>query len=861
MGAVCAGYDVIRGVHTFPRPLPFFYNLNASDGMYAAACPPDVVAASGGRSQCIVSCVPGENCAGDNYCSQGYRSVPPLFRCGSCALNYMRRNAECVKCPDSPGLLILGLVLVALFCLALAWVFSRLKVNLAYTTVGLDYMQVLSIFVSSRVPWPPQLKELLSILQAFNLNIEIAAPECLMPSLSYKDKWGAILLIPVIILALLCLSFVARYLYGRFVKGQRSKEYLLSHADGLVSLALTLAYVLYLYISRTALEPYNCLAAPGKDDGQTYMAATFEPCGGPLQRSLIPPSVLVILFYTVGLPAFLAYVLYRHRFWIMEDQLLRARTGRGEERAFNRATVSVQRRYGRLYYAFKPDYFYWTLAILLRKFGIAFVALMFRSEPSFQLAMCLLILFLAFAAQVRNQPYMSDDDKPAVLRDHERRRFESDLHARLAEQVKSSTLMQRKRGRAAVDWSAPRAAVALQVLGSVGAWFVNLNTLESVMLAASILVSLTGIMFVGLSTGFGGAAGGSTSGLDPVVLSNASRQCNPIYTSYCDGLVVGVVLLIAATVAYLLAVILSEVAGSWRDWQLQRASAAQKEAMLRRAKSKGGGRRKSIGELTAGSGPVLDFAARIGVVEESLNPLFENNALGIDGAGSVDGSGALAILETDTPPTRAVWRAIQQWCKTTLATSEEQAALIVALKRQLGQSELEAAGRPKRGSVVPGSGGLTREELTGYRNGSRKLFGPMTSGATGASGSPGEGGSSVGSARPSMVPRRNRPSLRSLTPHAGSGGDGAGDIELPGVANPLSAAAAAAAAAAIGPPPALPSPTALPPPPPAPPADGEPVAAPPEPGARGGPSQALARLAQQRRSMVQGPLSPQTARR
>lgn len=130
-GAVCAGYDVIRSVHTYPRPQAFFFNLNGS--MFAEACPPDVAAASGGRSVCIVSCIPGENCAGDNLCTVGYRSLAPLYRCTACDKGFYRRNSECVRCPDSPGMVVVGLALLAIFLAGVAYFFNKYKVNVAFT--------------------------------------------------------------------------------------------------------------------------------------------------------------------------------------------------------------------------------------------------------------------------------------------------------------------------------------------------------------------------------------------------------------------------------------------------------------------------------------------------------------------------------------------------------------------------------------------------------------------------------------------------------------------------------------------------------------------------------------------------------
>lgn len=719
-GAVCQGYDVINGIHNYPRPLPYFFNANGS--MFESACPPSIAQdanGAGSRQVCIVSCLPGENCAGDNYCTEGYRSLPPYYRCSSCEINYYRRSGECVRCPESPGMLIVGLFLIAAACIGVGYLFNRLKVNVAFVTIAMDFFQVLSVFLSARVPWPPALKELLSIFAAFNFNIDITVPECLVPALAYQTKWGAIMLLPVVCAALLLLIFLARVAFARFIKKQKGRAAMQHLANSLIATFLTLAYFLYLFISRTLLEPFNCLPAPGFDDGQTYMAATGEPCGGPTQKALVAPAIIGIIFFTIGYPMLVAWILWKHRFWMQLDQLLLAGSSR-YDRVTNPSTLWMHQRYSRLYYAFKPDYHAWILAVIARKFAISFAALMFRSESSFQMAVILFFLFVAFAAQVRHQPYLGATaaEKAEVMREHERRRYESDRHARLAEQLKAVSLKAKKKGRAKIDWSAPRAAVALQVMGNAAAWFASMNVLESVLLAASLLVALAGIMLVGLSSA--SVAISSSSSSSVVVLESASRVCNPIYQSYCDGLTAGVILLIVATIIYIVAVIIAEFLAALNDNKLRAASAATREAMLKKARANGKVRRTSydgrggLGDPSLTGDSERDFKAKIGLVEESQNPLFENNPLGLQTAdGKLDAAGALAILDSEAPPSKPVWKVIQEFAKTTLDTSTQQAELIADLKRQLAQAELN--GPMRRSPGGGGGGGLSLAAATKLR--------------------------------------------------------------------------------------------------------------------------------------------------
>lgn len=239
-------------------------------------------------------------------------------------------------------------------------------------------------------------------------------------------------------------------------------------------------------------------------------------------------------------------------------------------------------------------------------------------------------------------------------------------------------------------------------------------------------------MFIGLSTSFLSATAAG-NGIDPVIIENATRVCSPTYVNYCNGLVAGVILLITATIVYLLAVIIAEVVAACKEYALNRASAAQRDAMLRAAKAKAKGSGKRLGRRGSTSGPDGGFIANIGVVEESLNPLFSSSTTGEANISSdvpVDATGALSILQAENPPNKPVWNAIQGWCRTALENAEEQAQAIAVLKRQLAQLELEVSRNGKRKPDV------SMAEMGSYKSSrtlsiagapSRKVFNPTIS--------------------------------------------------------------------------------------------------------------------------------------
>jgi hypothetical protein len=61
--------------------------------------------------------------------------------------------------------------------------------HFAFLSIGVDYFQILAMFGNANVPWPPAILTLFRIMSSFSFNLDITAPECSMPNLSYPTKW------------------------------------------------------------------------------------------------------------------------------------------------------------------------------------------------------------------------------------------------------------------------------------------------------------------------------------------------------------------------------------------------------------------------------------------------------------------------------------------------------------------------------------------------------------------------------------------------------------------------------------------------------------------------------------------------
>jgi hypothetical protein len=87
---------------------------------------------------------------------------------------------------------------------------------------------------------------------------------------------------------------------------------------------------------------------------------------------------------------------------------------------------------------YRPGSWFWEFIICIRKFLIAFCSLMFRATPSFQLAMALLVIFVAYILQVRTLPYLSHAKAIEAYREHNLKVLEGNsIHVRIDNEMKA----------------------------------------------------------------------------------------------------------------------------------------------------------------------------------------------------------------------------------------------------------------------------------------------------------------------------------------------------------------------------------------------------------------------------------------
>ncbi|GMH50640.1 hypothetical protein TL16_g00832 [Triparma laevis f. inornata] len=472
------------------------------------------------RTHCygVYPCNPTEACAGDNTCAYGYTGEKCDFCCDmmhryitddfgrkidnpECyddkgeRIKFFRQYGECAPCPSNPWMIVAILLGGACFGGSIAYVMKKKHVSLGIFSIGVDYLQILALLSATKTPWPQVILDLYTWLSAFNFNINITAPECAF-ELAYEDKWRMIMIMPSFMMGSVLVYNYFMILVNKFVLNKHGKD-IFAHSYRAFGIAVTIMYYIYLNLSMTALEVFNCSVVALEDpltgelvsDGKQYMQETNWVCyeEGSLQVFLIPYAIIALGIYSVGYPLFTAWALLTPEMArkCREDQILRAQD-LGYTRKTNPHCYEHRLKYGKLYYYYKPKCWYWTLVVLAKKFSIASISLLFRANATFQMCMIVLCIFIAAVLQVRSQPYMSMSERKVVIKDHR------DAVAEFNEEI------ERRRGGSLTSRKKKfqlGTMEATDVVSATADYFWNYNTVETVLLASSILVNLFGLMF------------------------------------------------------------------------------------------------------------------------------------------------------------------------------------------------------------------------------------------------------------------------------------------------------------------------------------------------------------------------------
>jgi len=735
-GAVCPGgeMDFDLTVSKFG-----FWRNNVSDASMCSPLRASRTLPGGPGCPVFLACEPPEACLGSNKCGKEYSNcawtdqdpnknyecvanAQDAGRCAYCANRFYRVNGVCIKCPDSPWATVIIFVLLAVIAMTVAYTLNSKNINLSLISIGMDWAQVVAMFARTRINWPPLVKQIFHLLSAFNFNLEIIAPECAIPNVTYAGKWLFIEGMPIFAWSFLAFLYVAQLLFKWIVMGVEKKDQLHNHIHGLVATGVVVQRVLFLYMSRTTLDIFNCSPTTPPDydkEGKEirYMAWNISIiCNQPggTHLFLLPFAVAALIIYIIGLPILSVTFLSKNKTRVKYDQILRAQNA-GDDKATN-PNFAFRNTWKALYMNYRPGSWYWEFVICVRKFLIAFCSLMFRATPSFQLAMALLVLFIAYVLQVRTLPYLSHSIATQVQAEHERKVREGDkLHCEIEEDMaaraayyarngSSNTLALEKgvkagsarklagaKAAALAKGLSPTAAFLASkrstfetqvmegrkaILSNKTATFIfDYNTAEAVLLASAILVNLAGICFD--STRF-----------------TAVNLLRPAIQAEYDSLASAIIVILILSIIYWFVVLGFDI--------LLVTAPETVTSCLARLSSAGGAAKnsfsKAIGVKSGSSSKTrktvksIDSADDPNVLHTDNNPLL----LARQGATDLDDK----IVNASEPPSASQWAAFQARYEALRKEAKEAKAGLAKYQNDFGNAEVGGSRAKKEFSPV-----------------------------------------------------------------------------------------------------------------------------------------------------------------
>ena len=174
--------------------------------------------------------------------------------------------------------------------------------------------------MAANIDWPAPLLTLFKILSAFSLNLDLTAPECALKTITYPIKWTFIELLPMFAFCFLLFVYALIYTYKRcFLNIPAAKRH--NHYPQLISCLVVLFRVLFIYLTRTSLDVFNCVPT-SPPDGSTYMAGLIQyPCGGATQITLLPFALIAFGLYSFSVPALALWFLRAKRNIVKYDMV------------------------------------------------------------------------------------------------------------------------------------------------------------------------------------------------------------------------------------------------------------------------------------------------------------------------------------------------------------------------------------------------------------------------------------------------------------------------------------------------------------------------------------------------------------
>ena len=349
-------------------------------------------------------CEPAEACLGDNVCRTGYEGAA----CSLCIAGEYQRDFltnTCRPCPPEPLLNFVGILVGVLIAALVLYKLYQKGPSVAALSIAVDYLQIISVFGTLNLEWPPVLLQVFRIAAASAASVDTASPDCAV-AIGYIPKWYFQMLLPVIVAVVFMLLHIFMVL-GKFLKRRKLDfKSLTKHSDKMLGSWLLMCSFLYIALTAKAFEALSCQQVAAKP---VLVADPAISCDSADYLAMRQWAIFGVFVYGLGIPMFFGTLIYMYGARMKVDQALRIRNLAGSRDT--NPFYDMSKRYRRLYFKFKPEYHFWILLILARKFLIVASTFVLQRRPVMAATVITVVLFGSVMLQMLNNPYRSHNSE------------------------------------------------------------------------------------------------------------------------------------------------------------------------------------------------------------------------------------------------------------------------------------------------------------------------------------------------------------------------------------------------------------------------------------------------------------------
>ncbi|KAK3278662.1 hypothetical protein CYMTET_13415 [Cymbomonas tetramitiformis] len=305
--------------------------------------------------------------------------------CASCSDDYFYiGNIWCAQCPEGE-LSKFFMTICGGLAVVCCWIALESFSTSVYDALDvlLLYLQISALIQRYSIRWPAALELVSSVLFIVNFDVDCISPLCVLRGYTFVYQFPLQLLMPVMWLLPYLAHFLFTYIRHHFFLHDRI-ELVDRSFDSMVKNMLGFLIIVYHSLCNKCLEAFMCRELA---NGEYFLQV--DPsilCWQGYHVNLVVAASFGILIYVIGIPVLIIWILLAGG----RDNLL--------------ATPVYLRRYGFLYRRYRPEYYWWELMLLARRFVCCSVAVLLQGyyiQPSTGL----LMLILALCGQTFSQPF------------------------------------------------------------------------------------------------------------------------------------------------------------------------------------------------------------------------------------------------------------------------------------------------------------------------------------------------------------------------------------------------------------------------------------------------------------------------